>query len=210
MSTENTENVETSSEDTGLKNKNAELKRERDEFKRQLADLQRQREDAEAQRERDDKNITALEARLKREHDAALKVVQDERDQFARDLRTTRVDGEVAKAIAAGNVRPELVPAVEALLLRQAEYEDGVATINGKPIAAAAKAFFATKDGAHYVRAPESSGSGSTGATTVDTSVWKEAPQSADQHFKWQKFTLEFPEAAASLADSWNRQDLKP
>lgn len=133
-----------------------------------------------------------------------------ERDTYAADLRTTRVDNEVAKAIASSNVRPELVPAVEALLLRQASYDDGVATINGKSIADAAKSFFSSKDGSHYVRAPESSGSGSTGATTVDSSGWAKAPETADEFTRYSKLTVDHPETATALATKWNRPDLLP
>lgn len=209
MTIENT-NTDISTEDTGLKNKNAELKRERDEFKRQLADLQRERDSAAAQRERDDKDITALEARLKREHIAALKAVEDERDQLANDLKEVRINNEIKTAITSNKVMPEWAELVESHLLRRVTYEDGVATIEGKSIADAAKAYLKTPTGLKTVSAPESSGSGSTGATTVDTSGWKEAPQTAEDYNRYMKLTVDNPTAATALADKWNRPDLKP
>jgi len=209
MTTENT-NTDISTEDTGLKNKNAELKRERDEFKRQLADLQRERDSAAAQRERDDKDITALEARLKREHTAALKAVEDERDQLANDLKEVRINNEIKTAITNGKVMPEWAELVESHLLRRVTYEDGVATIEGKSIADAAKAYLKTPTGLKTVSAPESSGSGSTGAIAVDTSGWSNAPSTADEYTRYMKLTVSDPAAATSLADKWNRPDLKP
>jgi hypothetical protein len=101
---------------------------------------------------------------LKTSHARALKAIQDKLDARDGDLRTIRLDNEVKSAITSGNVRPELVPAVEALLLRQAEYSDGVATIRGQSITDYATTFFKGKDGAHYVRASDNSGGGATGS----------------------------------------------
>ncbi len=168
------------------------------------------REEAAERAEREAKDVEALEKRLNSKFQKQIADLAAERDTLAAEIRTTRVDNEVAKAIASSNVRPELVPAVEALLLRQATYEDGVATINGKSISDAAKSFFSSKDGSHYVRAPESSGSGSTGATTVDTSGWAKAPETADEFGRYMKLTVDNPAAATALSEKWNRPDLKP
>ncbi len=209
MTTENTTDI--SNEDvSGLKTKNADLVR-----RLKLAEQRAEAAELEAENALDTASTAAGDelSKLQRAYNKLEKQVADltgERDTFASELRTTRVDNEVAKAIASSNVRPELVPAVEALLLRQATYEDGVATINGKTIADAAKSFFSSKDGSHYVRAPESSGSGSTGASAVDTSGWSNAPSTADEYTRYMKLTVSDPAAATSLADKWNRPDLKP
>ncbi len=209
MTTENT--TDTSNEGvSGLKTKNADLVR-----RLKLAEQRAEAAELEADNALDTASTAAGDelSKLQRAYNKLEKQVADltgERDTFASELRTTRVDNEVAKAIASSNVRPELVPAVEALLLRQATYEDGVATINGKTIADAAKSFFSSKDGSHYVRAPESSGSGSTGASAVDTSGWNNAPSTADEYTRYMKLTVSDPAAATSLSDKWNRPDLKP
>lgn len=204
-------NTDTSTEDvSGLKSKNADLVR-----RLKVAEDRAKTAELEAENALDTASTAAGDelSKLQRAYTKLEKQVAEltgERDTFASELRTTRVDNEVAKAIASSNVRPELVPAVEALLLRQATYEDGVATINGKSIADAAKSFFTSKDGSHYVRAPESSGSGSTGASAVDTSGWAKAPETADEFNRFMKLTVDNPTAATSLADKWNRPDLKP
>lgn len=204
-------NVDTSTEDvSGLKTKNADLVR-----RLKAAEDRAKTAELEAENALDTASTAAGDelSKIQRAYAKLEKQVADltgERDTFASELRTTRVDNEVSKAIASSNVRPELVPAVEALLLRQASYEDGVATINGKSIADAAKSFFSSKDGSHYVRAPESSGSGSTGATTVDTSGWKDAPSTAEEFNRYMKLTVDDPSAATALATKWNREDLKP
>lgn len=133
-----------------------------------------------------------------------------ERDTYASELRTTRVDNEIKSAITSGKVMPEWAELVESHLLRRVTYEDGVATIEGKSIADAAKAYLKTPTGLKTVRAPESSGSGSTGASTVDTSGWKDAPQTAEEFNRYMKLTVDDPAAATALAQQWNREDLKP
>ena len=48
----------------------------------------------------------------------------------------------ISAAIASGNFRLEMVEAVEAIMHREAVYEDGAATIDGKSIADFAKGYF--------------------------------------------------------------------
>lgn len=129
-----------------------------------LKEAQEAREAAAEEAERKSGDLEAIEKRLTTKFQKQVDELTRERDTLAGDLRTIRVDNEVKSAIASGNVRAELVPAVEALLLRQAQYDDGVATIDGKSIADHAKSFFSSKDGAFYVNAPASSGSNSTGS----------------------------------------------
>ncbi|MGA1849466.1 hypothetical protein VH570_01345 [Sphingobium sp. HT1-2] len=170
MTTETT-TTDTSTEDvSGLKSKNADLKRERDEFKRKLDAAQKLLDEAEDNAAAGDEL-----AKLQRDFNRLQSSFNDltaERDTLASDLKTTRVDGAISAAIASGNVRPEMVEAVEAIMHRKAVYEDGAATIDGKSIADFAKTYFA-KDGSHFVRAADNAGAdatGNNGAKSVDYS----------------------------------------
>lgn len=152
---------DTSSEDvSGLKSKITEL------FGK-LKAAEKRAEDAEAANEELADKAAAGDdlAKLQREYaklEKALTAITGERDTLAADLRTTRVDGAISAAIASGNVRPEMVEAVEAILHRKAQYEDGTATIEGKSIADFAKGYFA-KDGAHFIRAADNAGADAIG-----------------------------------------------
>lgn len=132
-----------------------------------------------------------------------------ERDAAHTDLKTIRVDNEVKSAISAANIRPELVPAVEALLLRQHKYEDGVATIDGKSITDHAKKFFSSKEGAYFVRAPESTGSGATGNDGTKAHNWTKAPTTNDEWDAFDELAKSDPTLRNSLADQWRLPDLK-
>lgn len=208
MTTETT--TDTSTEDTsGLKTKNADLVR-----RLKAAEARAEAAEQEAENALDNASTAAGDelSKLQRAYNKLEKQLGDlttERDAFKADLRTTRVDGEVAKAIAAGNVRPELMGAVEALLLRQATYDDEAktATIQGKTIADFANEYFATKEGGVFVKAVDSSGSGSTGSTTAS-----KAPRMNKDNFNYTEFgkiQLENPEEANAIADSIGRPDLK-
>ncbi|MGU3389163.1 kinesin [Sphingomonas sp. M1A8_2b] len=132
-----------------------------------------------------------------------------ERDTFASDLKTIRVDNEVKSAIAAANIRPELVPAIEALLLRNANYEDGAATIDGKSIGDHAKSFFKSKEGSYFVRAPESSGSGATGNDGAVANTFAKPPVTDAEWNTFDRLANDDPAMRNSLADKWNLPDLK-
>lgn len=129
-----------------------------------------------------------------------------ERDTYASDLKTIRVDNEVKSAIASANIRPELFSAVEALLLRNAKYEDGAATIDGKSITEHAKKFFTSKEGSYFVRAPESSGSGSTGNDGAQGSTVTKPPVTNEE---WNAFDKLEPAIRNGLADQWQKPGLK-
>lgn len=132
-----------------------------------------------------------------------------ERDAANTNLRTIRVDNEVKSAISAANIRPELVPAVEALLLRQHKYEDGVATIDGKSIVDHAKKFFSSKEGAYFVRAPESTGSGATGNDGSQAQTFTKLPVTSSEWEAYDKLANDNPGLRNSLADQWGKPELK-
>jgi len=160
MTTETTATEPSTEDVSGLKKNNADLKRERDEWKRKADAAQKLLDEAEDNAAAGDEL-----AKLQHEYKKLEKTIADltgERDSLASELRTTRVDGAISAAIASGNVRPEMVEAVEAILHRKAQYEDGAATIDGKSIADFAKSYFA-KDGAHFIRAADNAGADATG-----------------------------------------------
>ncbi len=195
--------TESSSEDvSGLKKNNADLKRERDTWKQRAEAAEKKVEDTEDAGD-ELKTIKRERDNLKTERDDLVA----ERDTLAADLRNTRVDSAISAAIASGNVRPEMVEAVEAILHRKVQYEDSEATINGKSIADYAKSYFG-KDGAHFVRAADNAGAdsqGNSGAKAVAHSMTKE-------NFDINEFTmiqLDNPELANSIAEAVGRPDLK-
>lgn len=208
MTTETT-STDISTEDTsGLKSKNADLVR-----RLKAAEARAEAAELEAENALDTASTAAGDelSKLQRAYTKLEKQVTDlttERDSYKTDLRTTRVDGEIAKAIAASNVRAGLVPAVEALLLRQAEYDEDakIATIKGKPIMDYAKSYFASEEGGEFVNNVNSSGSGSTGSTGAS-----KQPRMTKENFNYTEFgkiQLENPEEANAIAKSMQRPDL--
>lgn len=201
-------NTDTSSEDvSGLKNKNAELIRK-------LKEAEKRATDAEAENEELAERASAGDelTKLQREFAKLQKTLTDvtaERDTLAGDLRTTRVDSAISAAIASGNVRPEMVEAVEAIMHRKVQYEDGEATINGASIQDFAKSYFG-KDGAHFVRAADNSGAdgqGNNGSKAPNHDFTKETYN----HAAWASvYTSEGREVADAIAEQVGRPDVIP
>lgn len=206
MTTETT--TDASSEDvSGLKNKISEL------FGK-LKDAEKRAEAAEKLADEAEANAAAGNElkTLQRDYkklEAALASITSERDAFAADLKTTRVDHAVSAAIASGNVRPEMVEAVEALMLRKVEYTDGEASIAGKSIADYAKTFF-TKDGAHYVRAADNSGADAQGNNGSKASGHGFTKETYNHGAYASVYTSEGPEVANAIAEEVGRPDVIP
>ncbi|GFE72379.1 kinesin [Novosphingobium sp. TCA1] len=140
--------------------------------------------------------------------ETALASITSERDTLAGELKTTRVDSAISAAIASGNVRPEMVEAVEALMHRRVEYADGEASIAGKSIADYAKGFFA-KDGAHYVRAADNSGADSQGNNGSKASGHGFTKETYNHGAYAGVYIEEGVEVANAIADEVGRPDLK-
>ena len=205
MTTENT--TDASSEDvSGLKKNNTDLKRECDSWKQRAEAAEAEALAAKDAADTAAGNQLALLQRKYEKLETALADMTADRDALAGEIKTTRVDHAISAAIASGNVRPEMVDAVEALLHRKVDYTDGEASIAGKSIADFAKTFFA-KDGSHYVRAADNSGAdaqGNNGSKAVAHSMTKE-------NFDINEFTmiqLENPELANSIAEAVGRPEL--
>lgn len=138
---------------------------------------------------------------LQRDHKKLEKALADmtgERDTLSTELRTTRLDGAISAAIASGNVRPEMVEAVEAIMHRKAVYEDGAATIDGKSIADFAKGYFA-KDGSHFVRAADNAGADATGNNGAKSTDYSNKPFALGEY---QTLLQTNPESAKAWANA--------
>jgi len=183
-------------EKAALKNKNSEL------IDREKAERTRA-EAAEKLAEEAEENATAGDelAKLQREYKKLEKSLSDittERDTLASDLRSTRVDSAISAAIASGNVRPEMVEAVEAILHRKVQYEEGEASIDGKSIQDFTKTYFA-KDGAHFVRAADNSGADATGNSGAKSVDYSTKPFALGEY---QALLSSNPQAAAAWAEA--------
>lgn len=194
-----------------LEQKNFELVGTIKDLQKQVATLTQAAEDAKDEAaEAAGDELSKLQrqvTKLERERDQA----NERADKADGELRTVKVDNAVKAALVANNVRPELHIAVEAMLLRQVESEDGEFTISGKSIEDYTKTYFASKEGQHFVSAPDSSGSGSTGAEVVKTGkTWKKAPQTNEEFHQWFEYGKNNPEQANKLADEWGKPELKP
>jgi hypothetical protein len=119
-----------------------------------------------------------------------------ERDQFAAELHSTRVDHAIAAAIASGNVDAKHVDAVEAILYRKLDKDAD--TIGGKSIADFAKSYFA-KDGAHYVRAADNVGADATGNSGAKSVDYATKPFNLTEY---QAMLQDNPAAAAAWAEA--------
>lgn len=109
-------------------------------------------------------DIDVLKSNYAKEKEALLA----ERDTFAGELRNFKRDNAIKGALTEGNVRPELLPIVEAFLRERVQFDEGNPVIEGKSIGDFAKSYLASKDGLHLVRAPDNSGGGASGAGNTE------------------------------------------
>lgn len=196
MTTESTTSEASTEDVSGLKAKINEL------FAKLKASEKRAEEAEAANEELADKAAAGDElSKLQRDYKKLEKTVTEltsERDTLSADLRSTRVDGAISAAIAASNIRPEMIEAVEALLHRKVQYEDGAATIDGKSISDFSKSYF-SKDGAHYVRAADNIGADATGNSGAKSVDYANKPFNLTEY---QAMLQDNPAAAAAWAEA--------
>lgn len=161
MTKETETEIQTES-DNGLVAKNKELLGKLKKQQSQIDELLAAKEDVETQAAEKAGDWEKLKQQLETKHKKEIDELKAQNDQISADLRTIRVDNEIAQVLAKSGVTAAHVPAVEALLHRKVEYADGQATIDGQSIGDWASAYFA-KDGAIYRPAPDNSGAGATG-----------------------------------------------
>lgn len=155
-----------------VNSKNAELVKEKQAMKLKAQEAKDAADAAELTAAEKNGDIEALKAA----HAKELKKYQDAAEKAEADLKTIRVDNAIATAIGEGNVKPEFIKAVTAMMKAEVEYANGEATIEGKSIADYAKEYLSGEAGSHFVRAADNSGSGATGnsKTTVQQAWTKE------------------------------------
>lgn len=149
-----------------LRAKNKELLSEKQKEKAKVQALADEKDEAEARAAESGGNVDALKAA----HAKELAKLQAKLDASDGDLRTIRVDNEISNALASGNVRQELSEGFTAILKSRVQYDGGVATIDGKPIADFASEYLGSDVGSHYRRASDNSGAGANGNTSTKTS----------------------------------------
>lgn len=142
-----------------LRAKNKELLAEKQKVKQKAQEAQDAADEAAQQAAERGGDMEALKAA----HAKELQKLQAKLDAADNDLRTIRVDNEISKALTDGNVRAEMADALTALMKSKHTYENGAATIDGKPVGEAVAAYLATDAGAHFRRASDNTGAGATG-----------------------------------------------
>ncbi len=153
-------------------------------------------------------NSTELEKAVKRAEKAErdLKAASERADSTTKSLRDFKADNAITQAIASANVDAKHIGLLSKALRADVEFaDDGEPLIGGKPIDAYAKSFFA-KDGLAYVRASNNAGGLATGNDGTLAGRLSKAPETADE---WNIFFKMPPAEANSLADQWNRPELK-
>lgn len=205
MTTESTTDIST--EDvSGLKNKITELFGKLKDAEKRATDLESANEEL-ADRAAAGDDL----AKLQREFNKLQKTVETlttERDTLSDELKTTRVDSAISAAIVSGNVRPEMVEAVEAIMHRKVDYTDGEATIAGTSIADFAKSYFG-KEGAHFVRAADNAGADAQGNTGAKASSHGFTKETYNHSAYASVYTEEGVEVANSIANEVGRPDVR-
>ncbi|NML04277.1 hypothetical protein [Sphingomonas sp. G-3-2-10] len=165
--------TEQTTDEGGIEELRAELEKVKAKNREIVAEKQKAKQQAQAAQDAADEAAQQAAERngdidaLKSAHAKELQKLQAKYDALDSDLRTVRVDNEIARAIADGNVRPEMVRAVTAMMKAEVSYEAGVATIDGKPISDHVAEYLGGKDGAHFVRPADNSGGGATGGSSA-------------------------------------------
>ena len=148
-----------------LRAKNKELLAEKQKEKQKAQALADEKDEAEARAAESGGNIDALKAA----HAKELQKLQAKLDVAEGDLRTIRVDNEITTAYAKSG-RPELAEQFVAWAKTKAQYEDGTATLDGKPLAEAIGEYLGSEVGAHFRRVSDNSGSGAKGNSSTNIS----------------------------------------
>lgn len=176
-----------------VKNKNKELVSEK-QIAKQAAD------DAALDAAEKSGDIEALKA----SHARALQAELEKREAADAELRTIRVDNEITNAYNRAG-RPELAEQFIAWAKNKAQYENGAATMNDKPIGEAVAEYLNSSVGAHFRRASDNSGSGATGNTntTAPSSQFSE-----DEYLRrYQTNAGEAKQWAVSTGNAWITKD---
>lgn len=144
-------------------------------------------------------------AKLEKERDDAV-LRADKSDKGLRDYKASAA---LSNAIASANVDADDVAMLTKAFRADIEFDDnGEPTIEGKPIDAYTKSYFAGP-GKKYVRVADHNGGGASGSGNSAASSWSKAPESGDELHRWMKWSAENKDEANALADTWKRADLR-
>ncbi len=207
--TKETENDQSdNSELETLRKAIAELKKDNKSLKDARDQANSEKEEAETEAATKAGDIEKIKQQLETKHKKEVDGLKAQLETVSNDLKTIRVDAEISNAISKSNVIPDHVEAVEALLHRKVEYEDGVATIDGKSIADFTKDYFA-KAGAVYVNAANNSGAGTTGNDGTKASSYKIPKDASEIDADLMKLAASDPTQFNSIMDQANLPDFK-
>jgi chromosome segregation ATPase len=104
---------------------------------------------------------------LKAAHGKELAKLKAERDSLMADLRTIRVDNEISRALREGNTIADYDEPLTYMFKAKADFSNGEASIEGKPVYEFISDYLGTSAGQKYVRAAENTGGGATGNSTT-------------------------------------------
>ena len=183
-------------ETKGIKAKNAELIA----AQKTLKDAADEAETAKAEASGD------IEA-MKASHAKALEKIAADRDAALAARDTLMIDNVITSDLATHNVSSPFRSVLTQAWKAQAKVQDGVAMIDGQPIADFIRGFVSSDEGKHYVAAPANSGAGAPGSTR--TSTFTAAPKTAAEFQAFGELANRNPAEANALADSWGMPSLK-
>jgi hypothetical protein len=155
-------------------------------------------------------DIEALEARLTAKHTAALKAVEEARDNALKEVKSLKIDTVISKSLIDNNVSTHMIAPLEAMFRAGATLdEDGKATYEGKELGGFLTGYFATDAGKHFVSAPSNSGGGATGNASTKSGLWTKKPETAQELSEFSKLAITDPGEYNALCDQHGLGSMK-
>jgi hypothetical protein len=115
-------------------------------------------------------------------------------------LQSYLIDNGLSDALLKANVRPELMPAVKAMLRANAKLTDEggqyKAILGDKPLSDAVLEWAATDEGKHFVAAPANAGGGASGGNSGGNSIQPKGNLGGDKSQRVNAINARFPELA--------------
>ncbi|WIA56011.1 hypothetical protein N6H05_23835 [Sphingobium sp. WTD-1] len=152
------------------------LKKENKDYKAAAAQAETEREAAAAAAERANGDVAAIEKRLTDSFQKQIDKLTSERDALSADLETIRVDNEITRALAEGNVFEHNLEPLTYMFKAKAKYENGQGNIEGKAIGEYISEYLGGEVGSNYRRGSTNSGASASGNTSPTVSAtWTKA-----------------------------------
>ena len=197
-------------EKTALKTKNSELIDREKAAKTKADEAEAAREAAQEEAERKSGDVAAIEKRITDKFQKEIDKLVGERDTLSSDLRTIRVDNEINRALAEGSVFEHQLEPLSYMFKAKAKYENGAATIDGKPVADFIGEYLGSEVGANFRRGANNSGSNATGntSTTAPTNHGFTKENFQSKMGEWMVLAGSEPTVAKQVAIDAGRSDL--